>query len=168
MCGFFADYFLTPKISSRMGPLPVLIDIAHNAAAIPGSGNVPVDMTHTADVATFIANILNLKEKWPVEAYVIGEKITLNELVACAEKAKGVKFDVKYDPMEKLQKSETTELPNQKEVYPWYPKPELQRFSAMLGTMMETGQFDLNAGENIVGFKPKTVREMIFEAWGSS
>jgi hypothetical protein len=47
-----------------MGPLPIIIDVANNAAAIPGSGNVPVAFTHTTDVANFTAKLLNL-EKWP-------------------------------------------------------------------------------------------------------
>ena len=51
--GFFLDYYVIPKVSSHMGPFPVVVDMANNAAAIPGSGDVPVAFTHTTDVARF-------------------------------------------------------------------------------------------------------------------
>jgi nucleoside-diphosphate-sugar epimerase len=150
-----------------MGPLPIVIDVANNAAAIPGSGNVPVAFTHTTDVASFTAKLLNL-EKWPRESYVVGEKLTWNEFLSLVERVKGVKFDVAYDGMEKLQRYQTTELPGQKELYPFFPKPMLQGLTAACGILFDKGFFDINSEENVVGIKARGIRELIAEAWGSS
>jgi hypothetical protein len=164
--GFFADYFVTSKIVSHMGSFPIVLDVANNAAAIPGSGNVPVAFTHTTDVARFTAKLLSL-ETWPKESYIVGEKLTWNEFLSLVEEAKGVKFSVAYDGLEKLQKHEVTELPGQKDLYPFFPKPMLQGFVATFGMLFENGFFDLDAGENVVRFKARGVRELVEEAWKS-
>lgn len=83
--GMFLDYF-DPKGDYQ--PLAFFVDIAHNSAAIPGDGNTPIVFTHTSDVAKFLVASLELAE-WREESYVIGKKITLNELVELAETAKG-------------------------------------------------------------------------------
>ncbi len=77
-----------PVVQSHMRPLTMVLDIANDAAAILGSGNVPVTFTHTRDVAKFVAASLDLDE-WDRETFVTGEKVTLNELLRLAEEAKG-------------------------------------------------------------------------------
>lgn len=164
--GFFADYFVTPKIPSHMGSFPIVLDVVNNTAAIPGSGNVPVVFTHTTDVARFTAKLLNLR-KWPSASYVVGEKLTWNEFLSLVEEAKGVKFEVAYDDLEKLQRYEVTELPGQKDLYPFFPKPMLQGFVATFGVLFEKGFFDFEARQHVVGFKARRVRELVAEAWKS-
>ena len=61
----------------------------NNAAAISGSGNTPVVFTHTIDVAKFVAASLDL-DKWDKRFFVKGDKLTWNEFLQLAEKAKGV------------------------------------------------------------------------------
>lgn len=117
--GFFTDYYVTPKIPSRMGPFPGFVDIVNNAAAIPGSGDVPVAFTHTTDVARFAASLLDVAT-WQPESYVVGEKVTWKEFVAIVEEVKGVKFDVQFDAVEKLEKGQVSELPSYKDVYPFF------------------------------------------------
>lgn len=63
-------------------------DIANNAAAIPGSGDVPAVFTHTSDVARFVAASLDL-DHWDSVHYVIGDRVTWNEFLRLAEEAKG-------------------------------------------------------------------------------
>lgn len=48
---------------------------------------------------------------------------------------------MKYDPIEKLQENEITELPSHLEVYPFFPKPALQAFLAMFGRWVVSGRF---------------------------
>jgi hypothetical protein len=71
-----------------MAPFTIVLDMANNAAAIPGSGNVPLVFTHTRDTAKFVAASLGL-EKWDVETYIKGDKMTFNEVLKVAENAKG-------------------------------------------------------------------------------
>ncbi len=87
--GFFLDYYGMPGVKSHMAPSTMVIDMANNAAAIPGAGNTPVVFTHTIDVAKFVVASLDLK-KWDPETYVKGDRLTLNEFVRLAERAKGM------------------------------------------------------------------------------
>ena len=77
-----------PVLPSHMPNITMILDIPNNAAAIPGSGNVPVIFTHTRDVAKFVAASLDL-DTWEPETYVMGDRLTFNELLALAEEAKG-------------------------------------------------------------------------------
>jgi nucleoside-diphosphate-sugar epimerase len=71
-----------------MAPFTMVLDMANNAAAIPGSGNVPLVFTHTRDTAKFVVASLDL-EKWNVGTYVMGDKMTFNEVLKVAENVKG-------------------------------------------------------------------------------
>lgn len=86
--GFFLDYFGTPRIKSYMDDVAFFVDLANNFASIPGSGNVPVVFTHTSDVARFIAEFLE-HPNWRSESYIIGDRVTFNEIVRMAEDVKG-------------------------------------------------------------------------------
>jgi len=162
--GFFTDYYVTPKVPSRMGPFPGIVDMVNNAAAIPGSGDVPVAFTHTTDVARFAASLLDLAT-WRPESYVVGEKVTWKEFVAIAEEAKGVKFDVQFDALEKLEKGQVSELPAYKDVYPFFPKEMLHSFVAMFGILFEKGFFDFDGDAGQGGVQARSVRELLKQAW---
>jgi NmrA-like family len=86
--GYFMDFFGMPKIPSYLPPYVMLIDIPENMAAIPGDGNKLVTFTHTSDVGKFVAASVDL-EKWDRVSTIIGDKVTMNEAVKLAEKAKG-------------------------------------------------------------------------------
>jgi hypothetical protein len=89
--GFFLDYWGMPGVASHMPPFTMVLDIANNAAAIPGSGDVPITFTHTKDTAKFVAASLDL-EKWDEESFVMGEKLTFNEALKVVEDVKGMFF----------------------------------------------------------------------------
>lgn len=71
-----------------MAPQSVVLDIANNAAAIPGDGENPVVFTHSFDVADYVSRLLDLP-KWDEESYIVGDKLTFNEFVKLAEEIKG-------------------------------------------------------------------------------
>lgn len=78
-----------PKVRSYLQPTTLVLDVANDAAGIPGSGDVPVVFTHSFDVAKYTARLLSL-DKWEKESYVIGDKLTWNEFRKLAEEAKGM------------------------------------------------------------------------------
>jgi hypothetical protein len=88
--GFFLDFWGSSKSAakSNLHTPSTFVDIKHRAAAIPGSGDVPVTFTYSRDVAKFVAALLNL-EKWEEATYIIGDKVTFNEMVKIAEEATG-------------------------------------------------------------------------------
>ncbi|KAF4829482.1 Oxidoreductase BOA1 [Colletotrichum tropicale] len=85
--GFLLDYYTGPSIKSYMSPLVVVIDMGHNVAVIPGSGNVPVVFTYSLDIGRYVDAALDLKG-WDPSYTIIGNKITLNDFVQAAQDAK--------------------------------------------------------------------------------
>ncbi|KAM5361869.1 hypothetical protein ACJA88_014287 [Fusarium oxysporum] len=149
--GYFADYFLAPYVKTHMTILNVVIDVANNTAAIPGSGNVPVVLTYTMDIAKFVA------------------AVTWNELVALAESIKGVKFSVIYDTVGSLKAGNVTELPSHPAMYSFLPKEQLRGILATFGLMFDSGLFDLKPQHTIdqdfPDIKVRNMKELMTEAW---
>jgi hypothetical protein len=168
LTGYFADYFLAPHVETHMTILNVVVDVANNTAAIPGSGNVPVALTYTVDIARFVAASLTLK-KWEPKMYLIGDKVTWNELVALAESIKGVKFNVTYDTVESLKTGDVTELPSHQTMHSFLPKEQLRGILATFGLMFDSGLFDLKPQHTIdqdfPGIKARNMKELMTEAW---
>lgn len=88
--GFLLDYWGMPHIKTYLAPMTDVVDVRHNVASIPGSGDVPIVFTLTADIAKFVAAALSL-EKWDPIIYLYGDRVTWNEFVRLAEIAKGKK-----------------------------------------------------------------------------
>lgn len=86
---FFMDYYGLLKAKSYLQPFVFAIDMAHNAAAIPGSGDTPVVFTHTFDVAKFVAALTG-QPSWPKRSIIVGDKKTWNEALSIAEDVKGL------------------------------------------------------------------------------
>ncbi|KAK4446799.1 isoflavone reductase [Podospora aff. communis PSN243] len=168
--GFFLDYWGLPGVKSHMinSPLVNWLDVANNAAAIPGVGNTPALFTHTTDVARFVVASLDLP-KWDRATFIYGDKVTWNEMVRYAEEAKGTKFTVTYDSVERMKKGETTELPGQIPLYKYIPKGVMQDYAAIFGLWFDSGAFDLKPekflNETFPEIKPMTAKEMLDKAW---
>jgi nucleoside-diphosphate-sugar epimerase len=88
ICGFFLDYFGYPHAPTYLPPMHIVLDTENHKAAIPGDGETPVVFTYTKDVGRFAAASLELA-KWPEKAFMIGDKVTLNELLRLAQNATG-------------------------------------------------------------------------------
>jgi hypothetical protein len=170
LTGYFLDYYGAPKVKSYMPPMSLVIDVPNNAAAIPGSGNVPSVFTHTFDVGKFTAALLT-KEKWEKETYIIGDKLTFNEFVRIAEEVKGTKFTVEHDSLDKLKTGQITELPSHPSSYVYFPKQMLQGMYAAFGIMFATGVFDFKPSHTLndefPDIKPKTARDILTEAYAA-
>ncbi|VUC36364.1 unnamed protein product [Clonostachys rosea] len=130
--GTIIDQLGTPHIRSHMGVYGIHIDMANRAAAIPGSGEDFVSFTYSFDIARFVEAALGL-EKWEQETYCYSDNVTHNEILRIAEETVGCKFNVAYDPVEKLERGEMTELPIHQASYKRFPKPALQRRFSLFG-----------------------------------
>ncbi|PVH68336.1 NAD(P)-binding protein [Cadophora sp. DSE1049] len=166
--GYFADYYVAPGVPSHMMILSVAVDVPNNTAAIPGSGDVPVVFTHTVDIAKFVAASLTLS-KWEPETYLIGDKLTFNELVKVAEEVKGVKFKTSYDSLEFLKSGKVTELPSHPVMYPYIPKEKLQGLLSVFGIMFESGVFNFNPSRTSKDDFPdltlRSLKDLLTEAY---
>ncbi|KAF7177894.1 hypothetical protein CNMCM7691_006370 [Aspergillus felis] len=166
--GFFLDYYGLPKAKSYLQPFVFAVDMANNAATIPGSGDTPVVFTHTFDVANFVAALVGHAD-WPERSIIIGDKKTWNDFVAIAEEIKGVKFNITYDNEEMLKNSQVTELPSHPSIYPFLPKEHLQHILAVFGFWTAVGDFDLPEEDTLnsrfPNIKTRTVHEVLGQGW---
>jgi len=142
MPGIFLDFYAL-SAPSHVPKTAMAVDIVANAAAIPGSGTYPLNFTHSTDIAKYTVALLGL-EKWETKYFVVGDTKTWNEFIAIAEAAKGVKFDVTYDSIEKLQQGEITELPGHETIYKAFgdaatAKPMFQKMLSQLAVWMAEG-----------------------------
>lgn len=87
--GIFLDYYAAPQLKANIPPWPLFVDILHESAAVPGSGDDLVVFTHSTDIAKFVISSLDLP-KWREESYILGEKFTWHEFIKLAEDAKGI------------------------------------------------------------------------------
>ncbi|CAI0649434.1 unnamed protein product [Colletotrichum noveboracense] len=168
LTGFLSDYFVMPRGKSYMTPLVVLVDMVHNVAAIPGSGSVPVVLTCSFDIPKFVIRALAL-DHWEKEMYIIGDKMTLNEVVALAEEVKGTKFSVTHDSMDNHKAGRVTELPSHEAYYPYFSKEQMQGLLAFFGIMWESGKCNLEPAytlnQRFPDIETTSVRTLLESAW---
>ncbi|KAH8880910.1 NAD(P)-binding protein, partial [Thozetella sp. PMI_491] len=166
--GYFMDYFGMPNLPSYLTPLVMLMDMMGDTAAIPGTGDTPVTFTHTSDVGKFVAASLDLKS-WDRISTVIGDKVTMNEAVRLAEEAKGTKFKVFYDDLDKLKGGEATELPSQAALYSVLPKELVQAISSAFGVWIDRGDLDLDEETSLNRKLPEVgtvkLKHLLGKAW---
>ncbi|KAL6872507.1 hypothetical protein HDV57DRAFT_505364 [Trichoderma longibrachiatum] len=164
--GYFMDYYGQPHIKTYLHPLSFVIDVPNKIAAIPGTGNEVLAFTYTQDVAKFTVASLSLP-KWEEATYVYGERSTFNKVLALAEEARGTKFDVTYDPVEKLSKGEITELPSHKEIYPIFPKAMFQGLFALFSLWIIEGRLDVPEDKSLNAKFPEIQTTKLSEIVGA-
>ena len=86
--GMFMDYFGHPNIPSTLRPSQWAIDVATRRATIPGTGDDLVTLTYSKDVAKFVARLVD-DDDWPEHSIISGSDVSMNDIVALAEKATG-------------------------------------------------------------------------------
>lgn len=167
--GFFMDYFILPHGKSYLPNFPIAIDIANKFAGIPGTGDEPVTFTYTFDIGRMMASFLAKKGPWEKETYIKGDVITLNELLAIAEEARGTKFEVHYDPLEKLESMQVTEMPGHTYMYGFLPKDLVQAMSAQFGLLFVKGYMNFESQRSLndvfPDIKTRKAKELVTEAW---
>ncbi|KAF7558017.1 hypothetical protein G7Z17_g311 [Cylindrodendrum hubeiense] len=167
--GYFLDFWGHPRVKTNQLPNIIAVDIEHNVAAIPGTGDTPVTFTHTRDVAKFVAASLELP-KWERESYVIGDTVTWNEFVKIAEEVKGTKFEVSHDSLDLLRTGKVTELPSHPQLYVHMPKEQIQGIFSVFGLWFDEGMFHLKPpngtlNEVFPDITALTVKELLELGW---
>ncbi|KAM3427426.1 hypothetical protein MY4824_009447 [Beauveria thailandica] len=170
LIGTFMDYW-GPAEKTRLAPFPIVLDIPHNMAAIPGSGDIPVVFTHTIDVAKFVAASLALTH-WDPVTYIMGDKLSWNQVVKLAEAARGHEFKVSYDSLHDLKNGKRTELPGQANVYNYVPKEAFDILACALGLWYEEGLFNFDSGKTLNARLPHIetlkMKDILNEAWSTA
>lgn len=174
--GMFMDYFGMPRVASSLRPLCFCVDPASGQAVLPGDGEGRMSMTFTRDAARYVVLALEL-DKWPRIMTTVTSTVSMNELVRLYEKSLGRKIQVRYQPVEKLLKHDTIDLPINITIAKDYPDrfPQgIRGIVADLEAAVALGGYDLcNLGEHLDLVKafegkappPKRIEDLIEEAW---
>ncbi|KAJ9614448.1 hypothetical protein H2200_002584 [Cladophialophora chaetospira] len=162
--GYFLDFYGIPYVETNLKPLTFVLDMAHKAASIPGTGNEQMTFTYTKDLAKFVVSALDLPT-WTYPMVCYSEKSTWNKVVKLAEGYRGSKFNIAYDSPEKLQRGEITELPAHAAAYSFVPKSVLYGIQSKFGLYVANGMFDLpeegSLNQKFPELKTTTIDEII-------
>ncbi|KAK1448788.1 hypothetical protein CMEL01_08103 [Colletotrichum melonis] len=174
--GWFMDYFGMPHTPSNLAPHTWGVDIANRRAAIPGTGNEPMTLTYSVDVARFVVRMLNDID-WPEISIISGSDTTFNEILGIAEKLTaltwsiflpGAKFDVVYDGEEKLRNGQATVWSAGYGAGP-ASMEETQAMIALFGLMSVEGRSLVPQGKRLNGkypdIRPIGIEELLTKAW---
>jgi hypothetical protein len=82
------DYLGPMYAPSNLKIISLFIDFENCRAVVPGDGTMPMVLTHSQDVGRFVAAALSL-DKWTEMSLIVGDRITLNGVVNCAQEVKG-------------------------------------------------------------------------------
>ncbi|RSL60467.1 hypothetical protein CEP54_006779 [Fusarium duplospermum] len=100
--GWFLDYYGMPHWKTHLEPWINVMNVEKKWAVIPGDGSVKASFITSQDMSRFVARLMDL-EKWNKVSPIFANTLSFNELVEMAEKARGCKFQVANDSLEKLQ-----------------------------------------------------------------
>ncbi|KAH9898628.1 NmrA-like family protein [Xylariomycetidae sp. FL2044] len=178
--GMFMDYFGMPKVPSSLRPLCFFIDPAKGMAVLPGDGEARMSMTFTTDAARYLALALEV-DKWSRILTTAASTVSLNELVRLVEKSLGRRLEVRYQPVEKLLRHETIDLPTNLDIAEDYPERFPQGLTQLRGLIADLeagvalGAFDLGTLgggclDLVKAFEgkvpdPRRIDDLIEEAW---
>ncbi|KAF2495431.1 NAD(P)-binding protein [Lophium mytilinum] len=165
--GIFMESFVQ-GLPTHLTVYPLEVDVENNTAGLPVKGEGPISLTYSRDIAKYVASLLSL-DKWEQSYFITADVKTWNEIVAAAEVGKGVKFNVSYDSVEKLQRGEVTDLPGYAKMYEAFggeaAKPIVQGIFAQYGLWMEKGIFKYKGGTFLNDVFPEIKPLTLEEAW---
>ncbi|KAH6885358.1 hypothetical protein B0T10DRAFT_492505 [Thelonectria olida] len=99
--GWFLDYYGMPYWKTYLHPWINILSMKEKWAVIPGDGSAKANFITTQDMATFVAHLMDI-DQWPRISSIFAQTLSFKELLQQAEKARGSKFEVAYDSLEKL------------------------------------------------------------------
>jgi nucleoside-diphosphate-sugar epimerase len=189
--GWYSDYFDMPHYKSNMKPFYYALDFQNRKAVLPGDGEAPVTFMHSTDVAKYIAAMLDEQKKWPELSPFATDKLTWNKVVEIAERVTGesslvstlwrlrmmltlsttgMKWEVTYDPIEKLEKGQATVLEQPEGSYE-FPSDVIRALVVEFSVMAVRAVMDVTVeglrNDEFPEIHPITVEELIQMAWGS-
>ncbi|KAI9375564.1 hypothetical protein BJX61DRAFT_539715 [Aspergillus egyptiacus] len=142
-CGLFMDYFAMPYIRGDTRALYLVLDAANRVALIPGDGERPMAVSHTHDVASYLALAVGL-DSWPRVMTVVAGSLSCNELAALAEMHLDTPLHVTYQPVSSLLAHENATLPGNVAIAAHFPGglDQVKALTADLETSIALGAYD--------------------------
>lgn len=148
--GYFLDFWSYPHAKTYQLPNIIAVDIEHNVAAIPSTGDKSV----------------SIAEEVKGECHILHK-----QRILLTHQGGGTKFKVTYDSLDLLRTGKVTELPAHLSLYAHMPKEEIQSIFSVFGIWFHEGMFNLQPTETLnqvfPHIKPWNVKEVLQLAlWG--
>lgn len=167
--GWLLDSHGILHYKSHMKPFKYVLDFDNRRAVLPGDGTHPVSVLHSADIAKYIAAMLE-QSKWPELSPLASDRMSWGEMVKVAERVMGEKWDISYDSVESLEQGQATLFEQPEGTYSGFTEGGLRNMVSEFGMMVVTGRMDVTTeGTRNAEFpqvEPITVEEIIEKAWG--
>lgn len=105
--GLFLDYLASPhKTAKYVTPLDTFIDFQNRRAIIvEGHEHAILTLTSVHDIATVIAEALDLDSEWPILGGIRGNRVTVSQIIVTGEKLRGP-FTIEKVRLEDLEAGE--------------------------------------------------------------
>lgn len=88
--GLFTNFFAYPRSTTRhFSKFPWFVDFENRRAIVVDDGEQHFTVTTVEDLSSVVAEALDYEGEWPVVGGVAGSRVTVNELVALAERLRG-------------------------------------------------------------------------------
>ena len=123
-----------------------MLDFSHNAAIVPVSGDDKLVFTHSMSVGAYVAASLD-QEVWEEASFIIGDRLSFNEVIKMAEKVKGEKFNVQYVNLEDIRARKIPELEWNRERHEILPKVVVDSIFGIVGEAVVGGFLDIGKGK---------------------
>lgn len=87
--GWFLDYYGMPHWETPLHPWINILNMEDKWAVIPGDGTAKATFITTQDLGRFVGRLV-AASVWDKESNVVGNEICFNDLLALAEKIRGM------------------------------------------------------------------------------
>lgn len=133
-----------------------LVDIKGGSITIPGDGSGKIAVTDMRDVGRYVAAALDF-EKWEPDSVIVGDKMSINELVDTIERITGKTINRTYVSLEAIDA-----------VIAGNPEPATLMVHELLRIIGEGG-FDITptVNQKVPGVKPTTIEEFLTKHWSA-
>ena len=86
------NYLTNPyKSAKHVQPIPTPFDLDNRRALIlDGSEDARITLTTAQDLANVVAMAVNHKGEWPLVSGIQGDELTIGQVIALGEKARGM------------------------------------------------------------------------------
>ncbi|KAM0350613.1 hypothetical protein ACHAPU_003099 [Fusarium lateritium] len=109
--GWFLDYYGMPHWKCNLEPWINILNMKSKWAVIPESRSTQASFLTSQDMSRFVARLMDL-EKWDKVCAIRANTLSFDELVEAAQNARGSKFEVAVDSLEKLKSGKISFFPD--------------------------------------------------------
>jgi len=162
------DYFAVPFAVTHLAQFVSYVDAEMGEGIVGGTGDEKLVLTTARDTARFVVGACGLpRGSWPKFGGMVGERTSLNEIIAVVEKLKGRKFKIHRHTIQEIEKGDFTWFPMIR--HPSVPVDEtLSKRVCQEGLLgFARGDYDVSGDFNALlpSIKPQSLEEYLRECW---